>query len=188
METEIATFVAKKRDFQAKTVSIKSNDEYRAAILQIEMIDREIGSLEEKQIAAMIEIDQLREKKAVKEKELTAGKARAKIVLADLDARKAAIEKQIAEQNAKRPAVVSELEAIGKADAAAGIERTNYLASYNRLRASKAHSGTVGCVARLEEMACGRCHMNVTYQLKNETINGKLVFCPSCGAILYVED
>ncbi|MBP5672156.1 MAG: hypothetical protein J6X49_07180 [Victivallales bacterium] len=188
IETEISAMSTKKRDFQSKTISIKSNDEYRAAILQIEMIDREIANLEEKQIAAMITIDQLREKKAAKEKELTAGKARAKIVLADLDARKVALENQITEQNAGRPAVVADLEAIGKADAEAGVERTNYLASYNRLRSSKTHSKTVGCVARLEDMACGRCHMNVTYQLKNETNNGKLVFCPSCGAILYVDD
>lgn len=188
LETEIASMGAKKRDFQSKTISIKSNDEYRAAILQIEMIDREIGDLEEKQIAAMIAIDQLRENKALKEKELTAGKARAKIVLADLDARKAVLDKQIVEQDARRPAVVAELEAIGKADADAGVEKANYIASYNRLRSSKTYSKTIGCVARLDEMACGRCHMNVTYQLKNETAKGKLVFCPSCGAILYAED
>jgi hypothetical protein len=125
---------------------------------------------------------------AQKNKDLEAGKARAKIVLADLESRKANFDKLIAAQAAKRPAIVEALEAISKTDAEAGAPRTDYLASYNRLRASKSHPKTVGCVANLEDMACGRCHMSVTAQLKNETRKGKMVFCPSCGAILYSEE
>ena len=188
IETQITTARDKKRDFQSKTITIKNNDEYRAAILQIEMMDKAIADLEEKQIEAMILIDQLRTNKAQKEKDLEAGKARAKIVLADLESRKANFDKLIAAQAAKRPAIVEALEAISKADAEAGAPRTDYLPSYNRLRASKSHPKTVGCVANLEDMACGRCHMSVTAQLKNETRKGKMVFCPSCGAILYSED
>lgn len=188
VEKEIAATTERKRDFQAKTITIKNNDEYRAANLQIEMLDRAIGDLEEKQIAAMIKIDQLRANKAQKEKDLEAGKARAKIVLADLDSRKANFDKLIAAQAAKRPALEADLQAIGKADAEAGVARADYLASYNRLRASKSHPQTIGCVALLEDVACGRCHMSVTAQLKNETRKGKMVFCPSCGAILYSED
>ena len=152
------------------------------------MMDKAIADLEEKQIEAMILIDQLRDNEAQKNKELEAGKARAKIVLADLESRKANFDKLIAAQAAKRPAIVEALEAISKADAEAGAPRTDYLASYNRLRASKSHPKTVGCVANLEDMACGRCHMSVTAQLKNETRKGKMVFCPSCGAILYSEE
>ena len=57
IETQITTAREKKRDFQAKTITIKNNDEYRAAILQIEMMDKAIADLEEKQIEAMILID-----------------------------------------------------------------------------------------------------------------------------------
>ena len=188
IETQISSMREKKRDFQAKTVSIKNNDEYRAAILQIEIMDKTIADFEEKQLEIMIKIDQLRVKEAEKQKDLEAGKARAKLVLADLDSRKANLDKLIAAQVAKRPAIVADLEAIGKADAEAGVSRTDYLACYNRLRASKSHPQTVGCVAVLEDIACGRCHMSVTAQLKNETRKGKMVFCPSCGAILYSED
>ena len=152
------------------------------------MMDKAIADLEEKQLEAMMLIDQLRTNKAQKDKDLEAGKARAKIVLADLESRKANFDKLIAAQAAKRPAIVEALEAISKADAEAGAPRTDYLPSYNRLRASKSHPKTVGCVANLEDMACGRCHMSVTAQLKNETRKGKMVFCPSCGAILYSED
>ena len=52
IETQITTARDKKRDFQAKTITIKNNDEYRAAILQIEMMDKAIADLEEKQIEA----------------------------------------------------------------------------------------------------------------------------------------
>ena len=57
IETQITTARDKKRDFQAKTITIKNNDEYRAAILQIEMMDKAIADLEEKQIEAMILIE-----------------------------------------------------------------------------------------------------------------------------------
>jgi len=56
------------------------------------------------------------------------------------------------------------------------------LTTYRKLASQKAGIG----VARLNNQTCGACHMEVPLFMAKEVIRGKrLVFCESCGRILY---
>jgi predicted nucleic acid-binding Zn-ribbon protein len=186
-DSEIAVLQARKRDFQSKSALIKNNDEYRAALLQIEMVNQAIASVEERQLEAMFKVDQLKEKVSLREKDFLAGKARAQVVLEDLETRRKNCERLISELSESRPGVVAELEEVIKQAVSNGAECGNCVSVYSRLRSSKTYSSLVPCVVPLEDGSCGRCHLKVTAQQRSDVLKSKLVQCPSCGAIVYQE-
>ncbi len=186
-DSEIAVLQARKRDFQSKSALIKNNDEYRAALLQIEMVNQAIASVEERQLEAMFKVDQLKEKVSLREKDFLAGKARAQVVLEDLETRRKNCERLISELNESRPGVVAELEDAVRQAVSNGGECGNCVSVYTRLRSSKTYSSLTPCVVPLEDGACGRCHLKVPAQQRSDVLKSKLVLCPSCGAIVYQE-
>ena len=61
LEMDTETLRQRKRDFQTKTAIIRNNDEYRAALDQIAQCDRGLDDLENRQLATMERLDQLRQ-------------------------------------------------------------------------------------------------------------------------------
>ena len=175
---EINALLEKKRSFQSKSALIKNNDEYRAALMQIEMCDHAVAALEEKQLEAMMALDGLKETVALREKDLASGKKRAEGMLEDLKTLTANCQAQIDELQAKRPELLKPF--------AERYPDEPYLERYTRLRAGRGNP-TTPCVVPVLDESCGRCRMKITAQLKNDTVNGKLTFCPSCSAMLFWE-
>jgi predicted nucleic acid-binding Zn-ribbon protein len=175
---EISALQEKKRTFQAKSALIKNNEEYRAALLQIELCDHAVAELEEKQIEAMLALDGMKEKVLLCEQNLASGKKRAEGILEDLKTLAANCQAQNDELQARRPELLKPF--------AERYPDEPYLERYTRLRAGRGNP-TTPCVVPVLDESCGRCRMKVTAQLKNDTINGKLVLCPNCSAMLYYE-
>ena len=174
LDNQITLQQDKKRDFQSKTILIKNNDEYRAALLHIESCEQVIKNLEDQQLEKMLELDQLKEERELKNKSLAQASARADIVKQEY----ATLEENCRQQ--------MELLREKATNAAAEIE-PELLAQYRHLRAGRNHNPSRPCVVAMVEGSCGRCRMRMTPQTCQDTINGKVISCPECAAILYAE-
>ncbi len=175
LDTQIESVRSKKKDFQSKSSLIKNNDEYRAALTQIEMCDTSIRSLEDEQLVEMEKQETLKGTLAARTAELKKAQARADEVKKDIDVRGSELKSKIDALAEKLPSLQE------------GIE-PEFLKEYLRLRSAKLTPPTFPVLVPVEGEACGGCRMQVTAQLINNTINGKLTCCPSCHAMLYCED
>ena len=178
-ETEISAIQDQKRNFQSKTALIRNNDEYRAALLQIEMCDKAISDLETAQLEAMDALDSAKETLRQREQSLTEAKHRASGVIDELRVRKQNCEEQLASLAEKRPAL-------------AAAVPPEILAKYERLFNSRANHGRPCCVPILpgtseEGPTCGRCHIGITPQTLSNCLKGMVVQCGECTALLYLE-
>ena len=180
---EIAALKERKKNFQSKSAMIKSNDEYRAAMLQIELCDHAIADWEEKQLEAMMKLDDLQRQVREREEELAAGKKRAEVILADLVTRQRNCETAIAELQAKRPALIEGIPA-------------QPLSRYERLRTRWDTGPALPFVVCIDGRNCGRCHIELPNQVvsnarksnpQGEVEEKDIISCPSCSAMLYVD-
>ena len=175
LEMEVDSIEAKKRDFQAKSTMIKNNEEYRAALHQIEACDRQIAQFEDRELELMEQIEDAKQRFERTKKEFEATKERVANMMRDLDIRLQNCEKQAAELKQGRDEALREI--------APDIVRR-----YERLRHSRrAQRGDGRALVCVREGVCDRCRMNVTAQTRNNARKGLLVSCQNCGALLYHE-
>jgi predicted nucleic acid-binding Zn-ribbon protein len=174
LENEINVNLEKKRTFQSKTILIKNNEEYKAAMLQIEMCDKVISDLEDKQLEAMEAAEKAKAEVAAMKKTRDNARRRADGVNAELQELKANCEAMLAEMKPEREALVKRVE-------------PELLVQYERQRSSRNASRTAPCVVPVMDGKCGRCRMRLTPQHCQNAFAGRKVNCPICGAILYQE-
>ena len=172
LEGEITSLKTQKENFQAKTSLIKNNDEYRAALLQIEQCDKAVSEAEDKQIVAMDELEAAKKVLAEKNATLQAAQKKAEAVFAELETSKGNCQKELAVLSEKRPQLASAVEPA-------------LLKRYERLRTARNNHPTNPCFVPADDGNCGRCHLSITPQELNDTIKGKVVSCHFCGALLY---
>ena len=175
LETQIESIRVKKKDFQAKSSLIKNNDEYRAALLQIEQCDASVLGLEDRQLAEMEEQEVLRPILAERQEALASARRRA-------DAAQRALDEQGADLAARIKTLAESLPGLQE-----GIDPV-FLKEYLRLRSAQLIAGTDPVLVPIDGESCGGCRMKVTMQLINNAVNGKLTCCPSCHAMLYSEE
>ena len=174
VEKNIAAINEQKRNFQSKTAIIKSNDEYRAALIQIEMCDKQISEAETNMLAGMDKLDALKAVLQEKSDSLAAAKKHAEDVCKKFKDEEAECKAKIAELQSQRPELASKVD-------------EELLSKYERLRTAKRHKPTQPVVVSVNDGCCGRCRIAVTAQVLNNTHKGQVVFCGSCGAMLYYE-
>ena len=173
LEMDTETLRQRKRDFQTKTAIIRNNDEYRAALDQIAQCDRGLDDLENRQLATMERLDQLRQE-LERQTQLTQEAQRgAQAAIDQLAAQEADLAERIAAQKARPPALKQ------------GID-PDFLRESLRLRTSPATPQTRPVLVPIVGEACGACHLNVTAQLcANARAGRSIVCCPSCHLMLY---
>jgi len=173
-EMSIESTQQRLNEFRSKTAMIKNNDEYRAALAQIQELEAEISRLEDQELELLEELDKARQdlNKAKTEAEQT--KTRVDDMLEDLDARvknfTAMLEQLRNERSQDAAAVPAEV-----------------LRTYERLRKSPAFASRP-IVVPLRDGVCEGCHMQATAQMRMDVSKGKFVTCQYCNAILYSED
>jgi len=175
LEIEADTVREKMRDFQSKSAFIKSNEEYRAAMSQIDGCKRQIDGVEDRQLAVMEDIEALRTELEQAQKELDAANARADEQEGDLDVAVKNSEAQLEKLHAERVPALAEIDPkIGR--------------RYERLRrVCSSKPGDKRALVPIRDDVCDRCHMNVIAQLRNNARKGADVTCENCGALLYWE-
>jgi predicted nucleic acid-binding Zn-ribbon protein len=175
LETQVDSIEAKKRDFQSKSTMIKNNEEYKAALHQIERCTFQISQLEDKELELMEQIEEARQELARKKKEHEATKDRVANMISDLETRLANSNVQVAKLRE------------GRDEALHGIE-PDIVTRYDRLRSSRlAQRGDGRALVAVRDDVCDRCRMNVTAQVRNDARKGIPVSCQNCGALLYHE-
>jgi len=178
IELEAEGLRTRKADFQKKSAMIKSNEEYRAALLQIEQCDKLIADLEDKQLGVMERLEAARSGVTAAHRNLEAARARADEAKGDLKTRLSNAQSQIDALEAERKPALD------------GIA-PDLLRRYDRLRSSTArkHQANQRALVPIREgVCCDRCRMNVTAQTRMNARKGMLVCCEHCGTMLYFED
>jgi predicted nucleic acid-binding Zn-ribbon protein len=175
IELDVEGLKGKKTGIQSKSAMIKNNEEYRAAMHQIEQYDHQIAQLEDRELEVMDAIEKARTAQAECLRVLDVTKRRVAEVRGDLDKRLAGSKAALDEMaKIRQPALAA-------VDAQAAQR-------YERLRSSGRSRNGQAVLVPIRDEVCGRCRMNVTAQLRMNALKGMPVTCQNCGAMLYSED
>ncbi len=170
-EITIQGFQEKLRIFMSKTALIKDNDEYKAALSQIEQAREQISEHETRELILLEEVDEARSRLAEAKKRLEQTRDRVREMIADLDTRVRNFQALLDQLREERKAAFAATPADKRA-------------MYERLRQSPKFAGRAILVP-VREGICDGCHMRVTAQMRMDVRKSLLVRCQNCGALLY---
>jgi predicted nucleic acid-binding Zn-ribbon protein len=158
--------ISKYRD---QSLEVKTNDQYRALLHEIEFAQKEIASHEDKILELMLDADARDREVKTAEAELKAETAEIEKEKAEAHRLSAEDEKQLALWNAKRDRVRAAIDA-------------DVLRHYDRVFKFRG-SG----ISEVRDQKCLACQVMLRPQTYNEVRAGtSLVFCDSCQRVLYV--
>jgi uncharacterized protein len=170
LEADIKVFQEKIVKYRSQSSSVKTNDEYRALMHEVEFAEKQISGCEDKILELMISLEN--EEKALKQAE-----AELKTESADVEKEKAAARVRTAEDE--------------KLLAGLGEKRTTLRSSVND--SALAHYDRVmrqrkSAIAEARGQKCMACFVMVRPQTWQEIRgNEQIVTCSSCGRILYFD-
>ncbi len=168
-ETAILDLQQKISKYRDQSLEVKTNDQYKALMHEIQFAEQDIRANEDKILDLMVNAE-------AREKDVRAAEAKLKAEMAEIEKEKAEArqrtaedEKQLAEWNAKRDA------------ARAGVS-ADLLRHYDRVLKFRG-SG----LAEVRDQKCMGCQVMLRPQTYNEVRSGQLVFCESCQRILFFD-
>src|SRR6185369_14133086 len=167
-ESNIQDLQGKISKYRDQSLAVKTNDQYKALLHEIQFAEQEIRGNEDKILKVMMNVDN-------RDKEVKAAEAELKAETAEIEkekniARQKTIEdeKLLAEWSAKRGA------------ARGGVD-PDMLAHYDRVAK---HRGSG--LAEVREQKCMACQVMLRPQTYNEVRSGeRTIVCDSCSRILY---
>jgi len=169
-ETTIQDLQGKISKYRDQSLEVKTNDQYKALLHEIQFAEQEIRGQEDKILELMVNAES-------REKDVKAAEAELKAETAEIEKEKIAArertaedEQQLAEWNAKRDKARSGIDA-------------DLLRHYDRV--SK-YRGTG--LSEVRDHKCLACQVMLRPQTYNEVRNGdRIIFCDSCQRILYAD-
>jgi uncharacterized protein len=168
-ETAISDLRTKISKYRDQSLDVKTNEQYKALLHEIQFAEQEIGANEDKILELMVNAE-------VREKEVKAAEAELKAETAEIEREKisarertAQDEKELAEWNAKRN---------GARDAV----DPDLVRHYDRVLKFRG-SG----LAEVLNQKCMGCSVVLRPQMYNEVRGGKMLYCDSCQRILYYD-
>jgi predicted nucleic acid-binding Zn-ribbon protein len=168
-ETAITDLRQKISKYRDQSLEVKTNDQYKALLHEIQFAEQEIAANEDKILELMVNAE-------VREKEVKAAEAELKAETAEIEK-----EKKIAhDRTAEDEKALAEW--TGKRDAARGAVDADLLRHYDRVLKFRG-SG----LAEVRDQKCMGCSVMLRPQIYNEIRGGKLLFCDSCQRILYYD-
>ena len=158
--------ISKYRD---QSLAVKTNEQYKALLHEIQFAEQDIKSNEDKILELMLNAD-------ARDKDVRAAELELKAEMAEIEKEKAAArertaedEKLLAEWNAKRN------------QARAGVNE-DLLRQYERVAKFRG-SG----LAEVRDQKCMGCQVMLRPQTYNEVRNGQIIVCESCQRVLYFD-
>jgi len=169
-ELEVEALNEKVEKYKNQQMEASTNEQYRAFVKEIGVVEDEIKALEEKEIQLMESLEKGKAIVGECEEKLNGEKAGIADELAELDERAAALTERLEKMKADR------------ARAAAECDRS-LLQKYTRILQNKRDFAVV----MVEPGGhCGGCHMKLPPQVVNDARNPtKVVACNFCGRIVY---
>lgn len=169
LEKEASLFEGRLAKFKDQQGAVKTNREYQALGHEIETATAELGAVEEREIAKMMEADGLAEKVTQAEAALAAQQTK-------VNAEKAALAEQLARHEARLADAAQQRASI------VGHVTAPTLAIYEQV--AKVRKG-VGIAAAADGL-CSVCHVRLRPTLYQQVRrNDAIVQCESCQRILY---
>src|SRR5215471_5357756 len=168
-ETSIQDQRQKISKYRDQSLEVKTNDQYKALMHEIQFAEKEITANEDKILELMVNAD-------ARDKEVKAAQAELKAETAEIEKEK--------EQARQRTAEDEKLlaEARGKRDQFRTGIREDLLRQYERVSKFRG-SG----IAEVHDHKCMGCQVILRPQTYNDVLNAKdIVFCDSCQRILYL--
>ena len=168
-DTNIKDLREKISKYRDQSLAVKTNEQYRALMTEIQFAEKEITANEDKILELMVIAD-------ARDKEVKAAQAELKEQTAEIEREK--------EQARQRTAQDEKLlaEARGKRDQLRGGIREDLLRQYERVSKFRG-SG----IAEVRDHKCMGCQVILRPQTYNDVLSGKdVVSCDSCQRILYL--
>lgn len=147
---------------------IKTNREYKAILLEIDLVEKEISDIEEMMITKMTEVEEFEARVAAEAAKVHEAKEEAEREKARLEQKQKAIEESLRGTRSEREHLAADIDG-------------SLLSQYDRIRTRKGGLAMAG----LNDESCGACHMMLPPQVVNEVIGGAVKTCPSCHRLLY---
>lgn len=170
LEAEIQTFQQKIVKYREQSSSVKTNEEYKALMHEVEFAEKQISGCEDKILDLMVALET--QEKALKSAE------------AGLKTEAAEVEKEKAEARTRTAEDQKELEILAgkRGGLRTGVE-DSVLAHYDRvLRQRKS------AIAEAREQKCTACFVMIRPQTWQEIMtNEQIVTCGSCGRIFFYD-
>jgi uncharacterized protein len=168
-ETLISDLRQKISKYRDQSLEVKTNDQYKALMHEIQFAEQEISADEDKILELMVNAE-------AREKEVKAAEAELKAEAAEIEKEKSLArerttedENQLAQWTAKREA------------ARAAID-PDLLRHYDRVSRFRG-SG----IAEVRDHKCTGCSVVLRPQTYNDVRGGQLIYCDSCQRILYFD-
>lgn len=170
LDLEVESLKEKVIKYKQQQMEAKTNDQYRAFVKEIGVVEREISELEDKEILLMEALEKGKAIVAECEEKLDGEKAGIAGELGELDARSAELTEQLEHMKADRARVAEQCD-------------KSVLQKYTRIMNNKRDFAVV----MVEPGGhCGGCHMKLPPQVTNDARNPtKIVACNFCGRIVY---
>src|SRR5215472_3464913 len=168
-DTNISDLRGKISKYRDQSLDVKTNEQYKALLHEIQFAEKEITANEDKILELMVNAD-------ARDKEVKAAQAELKAETAEIEKEK--------EQARQRTAVDEKLlvEARAKRDQFRTGICEDLLRQYERVSKFRG-SG----IAEVRDHKCMGCQVILRPQTYNDVLNGKdIVFCDSCQRVLYL--
>jgi uncharacterized protein len=170
LEADIQGFQLKIVKYREQSSSVKTNDEYRALMHEVEFTEKQIGNAEDKILELMISLE-------AEEKSLKAAETEMKSEVLEVEREKSEARTRTAEDEA----LLAEL-AKKRNDLRSGIG-DSMLAHYDRIMRQRKSA-----TAEARGQKCMACFVMLRPQLWEDLrTNEHIITCSSCGRILYYD-
>jgi len=170
LEADIQAFQQKIVKYREQSSSVKTNDEYRALMHEVQFAEKAISGCEDKILELMIALED--EEKSLKTAEM------------ELKAEAAAVEKEKAEAHTRTAEDEAQLQVHSqkRQELRSGVGESA-LAHYDRVMRQRKTA-----IAEAREQKCQACFVMVRPQTWQEIrANDKIITCSSCGRILFYD-
>jgi uncharacterized protein len=168
-EGEISVARDKISHFKDQSTMVKTNDQYKALLHEIEHQESQIRQIEDQILGEMIESESLERKLREAEEKLATERKQVQDETAVAEQRKREDEQQLAQVRSERSKIQSQI--------AVEIYET-----YERI--AKGRKGVA--VVPVTDGTCGACHVHLRPQVISEVMSNEGVqICESCGRILF---
>lgn len=168
-ETDIASYREKISKHKDQMLEVKTNEQYKALLHEIEFHEAAIRKLEDEILTEMIESDALDKQLKKAEQNLAAERTEVQKEVREAEQRKQQDEVKLQEAATQREAASSQLP-------------PDVMFTYQRIYAAR--KGTA--VTPVREEACGHCHVRLRPQAFNDVrANEEILHCESCTCIMY---
>jgi predicted nucleic acid-binding Zn-ribbon protein len=166
---QLKTNEAKIAELKAKQNTVTSNREYDILRGQIDADTMAKSVLEDEILEAMEAVDRGQSELKVFEQEVAAAEAELKSFTAAIESKVPGLKQRAEELNVQ----VADAEKFLPGEIAA---------TYRRL--VQVHGADA--LAAVDNKSCGNCYVSLTQQMLVELNSGKLLFCKTCGRLLYL--